>query len=39
MIQFENVSFSYPRGGGVENINLSITPGEFAFLIGPTGSR
>ncbi len=38
MIQFENVSFSYPRGGGVENINLSITPGEFAFLIGPTGS-
>ncbi|NIA18775.1 MAG: ATP-binding cassette domain-containing protein [Simkaniaceae bacterium] len=38
MIRFENVTYSYPRGAGVENVNLKISPGEFAFLIGPTGS-
>ncbi len=38
MIQFENASYSYPRGAGVKNVNLTISPGEFAFLIGPTGS-
>lgn len=38
MIRFDNVTYSYPRGAGVENVNLKISPGEFAFLIGPTGS-
>ncbi len=38
MIRFENVTHSYPRGAGVENVNLKISPGEFSFLIGPTGS-
>jgi len=38
MIQLDNVSYSYGKGGGVSNVNLSIADDEFAFLIGPTGS-
>ena len=38
MIKIDNVSYSYSKGGGVSNINLTINDGEFVFLIGPTGS-
>ena len=38
MIKIDNVSYSYPKGGGVSNLNLEIKEGEFVFLIGPTGS-
>ncbi|SVC06506.1 uncharacterized protein METZ01_LOCUS259360 [marine metagenome] len=38
MIQFDNVSYSYKKGGGVSNVNLSLEGDEYAFLIGPTGS-
>ena len=38
MIKIDNVSYSYPKGGGVSNLNLEISEGEFVFLIGPTGS-
>ena len=38
MINIDNVSYSYKKGGGVSNINLTIQDGEFVFLIGPTGS-
>tara|TARA_B100000575_G_scaffold144393_1_gene115338 strand:- start:315 stop:965 length:651 start_codon:yes stop_codon:yes gene_type:complete len=38
MIKIDNVSYSYAKGGGVSNINLTINDGEFVFLIGPTGS-
>ena len=38
MININNVSYSYKKGGGVSNINLTIQDGEFVFLIGPTGS-
>ena len=38
MIKIDNVSYSYPKGGGVSNINLNIDDGEFVFMIGPTGS-
>ena len=38
MIKIDNVSYSYSKGGGVSNINLTIQDGEFVFLIGPTGS-
>ena len=38
MIQFENVSYSYKKGGGVSNVNLSLEDDEYVFLIGPTGS-
>lgn len=38
MINIDNVSYSYSKGGGVSNINLSLEKGEYAFLIGPTGS-
>ena len=38
MIKIDNVSYTYSKGGGVSNINLTIDDGEFVFLIGPTGS-
>ena len=38
MIKIDNVSYSYPKGSGVSNINLNIDDGEFVFMIGPTGS-
>ena len=38
MIQLDNVSNSYDKGGGVSNVNLSLNDSEYAFLIGPTGS-
>ncbi len=37
-IQLENVSYSYRKGFGLANIDLTINDGEFVFLIGPTGS-
>ncbi len=38
MIQLDNVSYSYDKGGGVSNVNLSLNDSEYAFIIGPTGS-
>ena len=38
MIQLDNVSYTYEKGGGVSNVNLAIQDDEYAFLIGPTGS-
>ena len=38
MIQLDNVSYTYKKGGGVSNVNLTIEKNEYAFLIGPTGS-
>tara|TARA_S200000501_G_scaffold98676_1_gene92008 strand:- start:9343 stop:9996 length:654 start_codon:yes stop_codon:yes gene_type:complete len=38
MIEFQNVSYSYKKGSGVNNVNVRIDEGEFSFLIGPTGS-
>ena len=38
MIEFQNASYSYIKGNGVNNLNVKIDEGEFAFLIGPTGS-
>ena len=38
MIQLDNVSYSYDKGGGISNVNLSLNDSEYAFLIGPTGS-
>ena len=38
MIQFDNVSYSYKKGGGVSNVNLSLDDDEYVLLIGPTGS-
>ena len=38
MIEFQNVSYAYNKGYGVNNLNMSIDDGEFTFLIGPTGS-
>ena len=38
MIGFTNVSYTYPNGMGVFNVHLRILPGEFAFLIGPSGA-
>jgi cell division transport system ATP-binding protein len=38
MIEFQNVSYSHEKGYGVSNLNMNVPDGEFAFLIGPTGS-
>ncbi|MCK4904121.1 MAG: ATP-binding cassette domain-containing protein, partial [Candidatus Marinimicrobia bacterium] len=38
MIGFNNVTYTYPNGMGVFNVHLRILPGEFAFLIGPSGA-
>ena len=38
MIQISNLSYTFTKGGGVSNIDMSMKDDEFAFLIGPTGS-
>lgn len=40
MIEFQNVSMEYKHGGhcALENINLKIDTGEFAFLVGHSGA-
>jgi len=38
MIGFNNVTYIYPSGSGIFNVHLRILPGEFAFLIGPSGA-
>lgn len=38
MIHLDNVSYSFNKGGGVSNVNLTLGDDEYAFLIGPTGS-
>jgi cell division transport system ATP-binding protein len=38
MIQLDNVSYTYRKGFGLANIDLTINEGDFVFLIGPTGS-
>jgi cell division transport system ATP-binding protein len=38
MIQLDNVSYSYDKGGGISNVNLRLNDSEYAFIIGPTGS-
>lgn len=38
MIRLDNASYSYTKGSGVSNINLTIGDDEFVFIIGPTGS-
>ncbi len=38
MIGFDNVTYTYSNGMGVFNAHLRILPGEFTFLIGPSGA-
>lgn len=38
MISFDNVTYTYPNGMGVFNVHLRLLPGEFSFLIGPSGA-
>lgn len=38
MIQFKNVSYAFPKSGGVHDVNFGLDDGDFTFLIGPTGS-
>jgi cell division transport system ATP-binding protein len=39
VIEFANVSKRYPSGDtGLENVSFAITPGEFVFLVGASGS-
>ena len=36
-ISFENVSFGYPDGIVLDDVNLSIFPGEYVGIVGPNG--
>ncbi len=38
MIEMAKVRVVYPTGGGVEIASLTIAPGEFVFLVGPSGA-
>ncbi|HEY3267734.1 MAG TPA: cell division ATP-binding protein FtsE [Armatimonadota bacterium] len=39
MIELQNVSVRYPNGvDALRGVNVTINPGEFVFLVGPTGS-
>lgn len=39
MIQFQNVSFSYPDGtNAIKDLTFRINDGEFVFLVGPSGA-
>jgi ATP-binding cassette, subfamily B, bacterial MsbA len=37
-IRFENVTFAYEQKPVLQNVNLSIQPGQLVALVGPTGS-
>jgi len=38
MIQLQNARMTYPTGGGVEHVTMSVNNGEFVFLVGPSGA-
>ncbi len=39
MIEFKNVSYTYPNGQqALQNVNLDIKDGEFAFVVGSSGA-
>ncbi len=37
MLEVSNVSLSFPSGGGVKDINLTVGEGELVVLVGPSG--
>ncbi len=36
-VRFDDVTFHYSRGFGVENLSFSVAPGEFVGIVGPSG--
>ena len=38
MIEFNNITATYPEGSGIFNLNFHIKKSELVFLMGPTGS-
>ena len=38
VLRLDGVAFTYPGGGGVRDLDLSIAPGEAVVLIGPNGA-
>ena len=38
MIKFDNVTATYKKNIGIFNISFEVNPGEFVFIMGPTGA-
>lgn len=38
MVKIQNVRMRYSGGDGLDRINLEVRPGEFVYLVGPTGA-
>jgi zinc transport system ATP-binding protein len=38
LIEAEHISFSYGEGAVLDDVSLSVQPGEFVALVGPNGS-
>ena len=38
ILTFDNVSATYKNGVGIFDISFQLEPGEFVFIMGPTGS-
>jgi cell division transport system ATP-binding protein len=38
ILELQNVRLKYPSGDGVEHVSLTVSAGEFVFLVGPSGA-
>ncbi len=38
LLKLHNVRMRYPGGDGLEHVNLEMAPGDFVYLVGPTGA-
>ncbi|NDE81708.1 MAG: ATP-binding cassette domain-containing protein [Actinobacteria bacterium] len=38
LVRFDHVSCSYGNGPVIENVDLTVGPGEFVGIVGPSGS-
>ncbi|MBN1542414.1 cell division ATP-binding protein FtsE [candidate division KSB1 bacterium] len=38
MIELQNVRITYPTGDGIERVSFRVGPGEFLYIVGPSGA-